>query len=211
MSTKNKWTLKTHYPYLLKWGISYAYGSLTFLSFPDFLLGMSAAENGSGFSNVFACVDGFGLFDRGWRAWEGNLYYQDDIKPSSKFTLNAGLRYEHLGLYDDIHGRNSSFNPELANPNPPSSDSIQGFQGTVPPGVTRANSPYAVKVEGKIRGAPVSAFSWQLPHVTRLALRGGYGLYYSRPTGGASSKASWAYRSARFALMLVGPTSRYFF
>ena len=25
MSTKNKWTLKTHYPYLLKWGISYAY------------------------------------------------------------------------------------------------------------------------------------------------------------------------------------------
>ena len=25
VSTKNKWTLKTHYPYLLKWGISYAY------------------------------------------------------------------------------------------------------------------------------------------------------------------------------------------
>ena len=25
MSTKNKWTLKTRYPYLLKWGISYAY------------------------------------------------------------------------------------------------------------------------------------------------------------------------------------------
>jgi transposase InsO family protein len=31
VSTKNKWTLKTHYPYLLKWGISYAYpaGTLT--------------------------------------------------------------------------------------------------------------------------------------------------------------------------------------
>ena len=167
-------------------------GSLTFLSWPDFLLGMSAAENGSGFSNVFASVDGFGLFDRAWRAWEGNLYYEDDIKVASTFTLNAGLRYERLGFYDDIHGRNSSFDPELANPNPPFSGSIQGyvvasnFEGTVPSGVVRANNPYAVKGEGQNTWGPRLGFSWQvLPHTAKFLLRGGYGTYYSRPTGEA--------------------------
>ena len=32
-----------------------------FLSWPDFLLGLSAGSNGTGFSNVFASFDDFGL------------------------------------------------------------------------------------------------------------------------------------------------------
>jgi hypothetical protein len=37
-------------------------GSLVrFLSWPDFLLGLSAADNGTAFSNVFASFDDFGL------------------------------------------------------------------------------------------------------------------------------------------------------
>ena len=35
MSTKNKWTLKTLYPYHLKWGSSYAYGAYDVTIFED--------------------------------------------------------------------------------------------------------------------------------------------------------------------------------
>ena len=167
-------------------------GYLLFLSYPDFLLGMSATENGSGFSNVFGSVDGLGIFDRAYRAWEGNLYYQDDIKLTSTLTLNAGFRYERLGLYAEMHGRNAGFDPALANPNPPNSGSLQGyivesnFPGTIPSGVTRANNAYAVNPDGQNTWGPRLGFSWQVfPHTTRLVLRGGYGTYYSRPTGEA--------------------------
>ena len=167
-------------------------GTLQFLSFPDFLLGQSAAENGSGFGNVFASLDGFGEFDRAYRAWEGNAYYQDDIKVTRRLTINAGLRYERLGLYKDTGGRNSAFDPALADPNPPAGGTIQGyvvasnFTGTVPAGVVRSGNPYAVKGNGQNTWGPRLGFAWQiLPESTRFVLRGGYGTYYSRPTGEA--------------------------
>jgi hypothetical protein len=167
-------------------------GTLQFLSFPDFLLGQSAVQNGSGFSNVFASLDAFGLFDRNYRAWESNAYVQDDIKVTPRFTVNAGLRFEHIGLYKDTGGRNSNFDSQLADPNPPASGSIDGyvvasnFQGTIPPGVTRSSNPFAVNDNGQNTWGPRLGFAWQvLPSTSRFVLRGGYGLYYSRPTGEA--------------------------
>ncbi len=167
-------------------------GNLFFLSWPDFLLGLSAAQNGTSFSNVFNSLDGFGDFDRTARSWEGNAYYQDDIKLTSRLTLNVGLRYERIGLWNDIGGRNSTFDPARANPNPPTSGTIQGyvlasnFKGTVPPGVTKADNPFAVRGNGQNTWGPRLGFSWQvLPHSTRFVLRGGFGSYYSRPIGQA--------------------------
>ena len=167
-------------------------GSLQFLSFPDFLLGQSAAQNASGFSNVFSSMDGFGEYNRAYRAWEGDLYYQDDIKVTSRFTVNAGLRYERIGLYNDIGGRNAAFNIALANPNPSASGSIMGyevasnFKGTVPTGVTQASNPYALPGDRQNTWGPRLGFSLQvLPQTSRFVLRGGYGIYYSRPTGEA--------------------------
>jgi hypothetical protein len=43
-----------------------------FLSWPDFLLGLSASSNGTDFSNVFALFDDFGLTTREYRVWEGD-------------------------------------------------------------------------------------------------------------------------------------------
>jgi hypothetical protein len=167
-------------------------GTLQFLSFPDFLLGQSAAQNGSGFSNVFASLDAFGLFNRNYNAWEGNGYFQDDIRVTSRLTINAGLRYEHIGLYADSGGRNSNFDSKLADPNPPATGSIDGyvvasnFSGTIPAGVTRSGNQFAVNPEGQNTWGPRLGFSLQLlPHSDRLVLRGGYGTYYGRPTGEA--------------------------
>src|SRR5262249_18013105 len=60
------------------------FGSLVeFLSWPDFLLGLSGAGNGTGtFSNVLASADAFGLFNREYRAWQASAFVQDDWKVS---------------------------------------------------------------------------------------------------------------------------------
>jgi hypothetical protein len=168
-------------------------GSFTqFLSWPDFLLGLSASENGTGFSNVFASFDDFGLTTREYRVWEGSAFAQDDYKIRKRLTLNLGLRYERLGQFGDELGRNASFDISRADPNPPASGSVAGyvvasnFHGVVPAGVFRTNNTFGNDGVGQNTIAPRIGFAWQLlPSTTRFVLRGGYGVYYSRPTGQA--------------------------
>jgi hypothetical protein len=168
-------------------------GSLVrFLSWPDFLLGLSAADNGTAFSNVFASFDDFGLSTREYRAWEGVAFAQDDYRIFKPLTLNIGLRYERLGQFADSLGRNASFDVAKANPNPPSSGSVDGyvvasnFPGAVPPGVTQVDNPFGTYAKGQDNISPRIGFAWQLgASATHLVLRGGYGTYYSRFTGQA--------------------------
>ena len=169
--------------------------SVQFLSWPDFLLGLNAQDNGTGkFSNVFASTDTFGLLDRDFAAWEGSAFVQDDFRVNRVFTLNAGLRYERIGQFGDQLGRNSSFDLSKADRNPPPSGSLAGYivasnsPGALPPGVTRAGNTAGTYGNGQNAVAPRVGFAWQLlPTTSRLVLRGGYGIYHSRPTGAASA------------------------
>ena len=171
--------------------------SIQFLSWPDFLLGLDASQNGTGtFSNVFGSTDFFGLFNRDCTGWEGALFAQDDYRIKRTLTVNLGLRYERLGHLGDQLGRNSSFDVSRANPNPPLLGSLDGyivssnFPAAVPPGVIRTNNSFGTYGEGQNTLAPRTGFAWQvLPRTNRVALRGGYGLYYSRPTGQASNQS----------------------
>jgi TonB dependent receptor/Carboxypeptidase regulatory-like domain len=166
-------------------------GSLVqFLSWPDFLLGQNAQGNGTEFSNVFASYDDFGLTYRAYRAWQGAVFAQDDYKVAKSLTLNLGLRYERLGQFADNLGRNSSFDVSKADANPPPGGSLAGyivasnFSSALPPGVTRANNPFGNYGEGQNTIAPRIGFAWQLlPSASLFVLRGGYGIYYSQPTG----------------------------
>jgi hypothetical protein len=163
-----------------------------FLSWPDFLLGLSAEDNGSGFSNVFASFDDFGLTNRELRVWEGTAFAQDDYRIRRSLTLNMGLRYERLGQFGDRLGRNASFDIRKAEPTPAPSGSVAGyivasnFPGVIPPGVIRASNSFANASVGQNTIAPRLGFAWQIfPRTSQLVLRGGYGTYYSRPTGQA--------------------------
>lgn len=165
---------------------------MRFLSWPDFLLGLSAADNHTRFSNVFASFDDFGLSTREYRVWEGAGFAQDDFRVFKPLTLNFGLRYERLGQFADNLGRNASFDITKADPNPPPDGSVTGylvasnFPGTVPAGVTRVNNRFGNYTDGQNTLAPRVGFAWQIwPSSGRLILRGGYGTYYSRPTGQA--------------------------
>jgi len=166
---------------------------LQFLSWPDFLLGLSATDNGTDtFSNVFSSFDDFGLTNREYRVWEGSLFVQDDYRIRNSLTLNLGLRYEHLGQFGDKLGRNASFDVGRADPNPPAEGSAAGyivasnFSGALPPGVLRAGNAFGNDGAGENTIGPRIGFAWQfLPSTSRLVLRGGYGIYYSRPTAQA--------------------------
>ena len=165
---------------------------LRFLSWPDFLLGLSAENNGTDFSNVFASADDFGLTQREYGVWEGAGFAQDNFRAAKSLTVNVGLRYEHLGQFADNLGRNASFDFSKADPNPPAVGSMAGyivasnFSGVLPPGVLRASNAFGTYGDGQDTIAPRLGFAWQfLPDTSQLALRGGYGMYYSRPTGQA--------------------------
>jgi hypothetical protein len=168
-----------------------------FLSWPDFLLGLDGSSNGTGtFSNVSQSADAFGLLNREFRVWEGSGFVQDDYRIKRSLTLNLGVRYERLGQFGDKLGRNSSFDVNKADPKPPPGGSLDGyivasnFPGALPPGVTRANNTFGNYGDGQNTIAPRIGFAWQiLPMSSRLVLRGGYGMYYSRPTGQASTQS----------------------
>lgn len=170
--------------------------SVQFLSWPDFLLGLDADGNQTGtFSNVYQSSDIFGLVNRDFRAWEGSAFIQDDYRIQRRLNLNLGVRYERLGQFGDKLGRNSSFDISKADTNPPAGGSLDGyivasnFPGTIPVGVIRSGNTFGTYGAGQNTVAPRIGFAWQIPKTTHLAVRGGYGLYYSRPTGQSSAQS----------------------
>jgi hypothetical protein len=153
-------------------------GLAAFLDVPDLLLG-----------NVIESEDLVGEPDRAWLAWNAAAYAQDDIKATSRLTLNLGFRYERQGLIGDRLGRASIFDINRADPTPPDAGSIAGyvvasnFHGTIPDGVLRSNNDAALNGNGQNEWAPRVGFSWMLPRSDRFVLRGGYGIFYTRTTG----------------------------
>ena len=162
-----------------------------FLSWPDFLLGLNAQQNGTNlFSNVYQSLDVYGLMNREYRSWNGSLYLGDHFRATDAVTLNVGLRYERVGQFNDVLGRNSSFDINRSDSNPPAEGSVAGYivaanyPYSVPPGVIRASNNSANFGLGQNELAPRIGVAWQ-PSCCRskLLLRSGYGIYISQATG----------------------------
>ena len=166
-------------------------GALTFQSFPDFLLGLNGAQNGTSlFSNVFVSVDLTGQFERASRNWEASAFAQDSYRVSSRLTINAGFRWEYLPPLTDATGRPTTVDPGLLDPNPPPGGSLAGivvpanYPGAIPAGVLQTGGNTVIDRAQTQVFAPRGGFAWKvLGDASRVVLRGGYGLYYSRNTG----------------------------
>ena len=163
-------------------------GFLLFLSFPDFLLGESAAQNGSNQSNVFFSLGGAGIFRKDERYTDFAGFIQDDIKITPRLTLNAGLRYEVFGPPTEIHGRLSNFDPSIASPQVLPSGSLSGFvlaanyNGPLAPGVLKSGDAHLWNSDYKDLG-PRFGFAYRMFSRSTFVLRGGYGIYYERLSG----------------------------
>jgi hypothetical protein len=163
-------------------------GFLFFLSFPDFLLGQSAAQNGSADSNVFNSVGAAGIFRKDQRYTDFSGFIQDDIKVSARLTVNAGLRYEYFGPPSEIHGRVPTFDPAIATSQVPAGGSFSGYvlpanyTGVLPAGAVKSNTSGLWNPDYK-NFAPRVGFALRVFNRPTVVLRGGYGIYYDQLSG----------------------------
>ena len=166
-------------------------GLLQIGTFDDFLLGESAAQNGSpeGLSNVSNTTAGGGIFRRDTRYTDFAFFGQDDIKLKPRLTINAGLRYEIFGAAVETDGRLANFNPLTATQGPvPDAGTYNGFSlpsnfsGQLPDGYTKTSFPGLWKTPyGDI--SPRLGFAWQIADKPVVLLRGGFGIYFDRHSG----------------------------
>jgi len=183
-------------------------GLLQIGTFNDFLLGQSAAQNGSpfGLSNVGVSMAGAGIFRRNERYTDFAVFAQDDFKLTSRFTLNAGLRYEIFGAATETDGRLANFNAKTAATGPvPDEGTYSGFtlpsnfSGTLPQGLTRTPFPGLYRTpHGDV--SPRLGFVWQLTPKPILVMRGGYGVYFDRHSG---NLAEQTFTQAPFATLQI--------
>ncbi len=163
-------------------------GFLFFLSFPDFLLGASATQNGSSFSNIFQSTGAAGDFRKDERYTDSSGFIQDDYKVTPRLTLNLGLRYEFFGPPSDIHGRLPNFDPSTAAHQVPASGSYSGFflpsnyTGPLPAGYGRSDGSGMWNRDFP-DFAPRFGFAYRVANTPTVVLRGGYGIYYQRLSG----------------------------
>ena len=120
-------------------------GSLSFQTFPDFLLGESAPQNGRPYSNIFTSTAAQGTYYKGYRAREMASFLQDDFKANSRLTLNLGVRWEINTGVSEAFGNMSGLSTALilSSPPPTAAGSFAGFvvpgnySQFLPAGVTR--------------------------------------------------------------------------
>jgi len=172
----------------------FSYGEIDFPTFNDFLIGNTAGSQFPGGSFGFAHL-GTGLTDRDFITTDYHLFAQDNWKVSSKLTLNLGLRYELDPPPYDAQGRIGGFDPALYRPEkavdsngfpvgPPAAGIIEAGNALCQyslPGVTRVGKRVVNSIDPNNFG-PRVGLAWSPLNSGRLAIRAGYGVFYSRPS-----------------------------
>ncbi len=166
-------------------------GLLQIDTFNDFLIGESAAQNGSplGLSNISFSNAGGGLFRRNERYTDFAAFTQDDFKLTPRLTLNMGVRYEIFSAPTEINGRLANFQVATAARGPiPDAGTFNGFSlpsnfhGALPDGYTKTSFPGLYKTPfGDV--SPRLGVVWQVTQKPVIVLRGGYGIYFDRHSG----------------------------
>lgn len=168
-------------------------GSLTFQSFPDFLLGMNGSQNGTPYSNVSSSFAGNGREVNHPSFDNFALFIQDDFRANDRLSLNLGLRYQFNGHQYDADGIEANFDKRLINPDgPPPGGSLLGYtlpsnvpsSVPIPAGVTKLDHKYLADHQNWKGFSPRLGLNWR-PIASRnnVVLRGGYGVFYSAVAG----------------------------
>jgi hypothetical protein len=179
-----------------------ARGEITFASFNDFLLGQNATQNGTALAgDPMSNISTSGPLESesapggvygSFRVRDFAAFGQDDVKLSSRLTLNLGLRWEYFGGMTDALGYVGNLNIKALNavPVPPPGGTLAGFDvasnfpGPLPPGVTRRSTPYGQEEPMPLDNfGPRIGFAWQPLHTSNLVVRGGWGIYYQETNG----------------------------
>ncbi len=205
-----------------------ARGKLTFETFEDLLVGLSAADNQSpgGRSNIETVRANEGVGPKGevqyqYRHFYGAGFAQDDFKATPRLALNAGLRWEYIGPSSDAKGTIGNVRPSLLkqSPIPPISGTLAGDVvaanynpalvnpytgepfGPPPTGVLTAHTRSFYQNNTPLaKFAPRAGFAWQpFGAAGRVAVRGGYGWFYQAPAYSANAGNAALFTAAPYA------------
>ncbi|HEV2352117.1 MAG TPA: TonB-dependent receptor [Terriglobia bacterium] len=115
-------------------------------------------------------------------------YFQDDWKLTPKLTLNLGLRWEHFGLPEEVHGRQANFVPGAPGngaayliPDSTKNHNIvlsPSFYSTLAmDGIAlQFDKNFALADSQNLNFAPRFGFAYQV--TPKLVMRGGFGVFY---------------------------------
>lgn len=175
-------------------------GNMSFASFPDFLLGLSAAENGSAQSNIASAGVANGIAQRYPRMLNLAAFAQDDVRIGDRLAFNLGLRWQFNGPTYDRDGLQGGFDRRLVPTltRPPAEGSFLGFYvpsaadlgGQLPPGVVQRDFNRLVDEQNWKGFSPRVGMTWRpIGRAQNLVVRGGYGLFWSAVAGTAAEQA----------------------
>jgi hypothetical protein len=134
----------------------------------------------------------YGITEKEFNANDVAWFVADDWKVTQNLTLNLGVRWDWFGWPIEKNGWFGNFDPTIADTEYP----INGFM--VPSNITSTG---ISSVDGAVLATPVASnkhtlrgqdlnnlqprfgFAWRPLKSDRLVLRGGYGIFYDRPSG----------------------------
>lgn len=145
----------------------------------------------------------FGITEKSFRFRDYSAYVADDWKVSNKFTLNLGMRYELFMWPTEKDGRIGnfdfdSFDPCFSqssgslslcdNPSPgfivPANVQTTGLanvDGAIA-ATARVNNKHTLRGQDLNNFAPRVGFAYSPLDTNRMVIRGGYGVFYDRPS-----------------------------
>ncbi|HYG08830.1 MAG TPA: carboxypeptidase regulatory-like domain-containing protein, partial [Pyrinomonadaceae bacterium] len=133
----------------------------------------------------------FGITDKSFRFRDLSGYVADDWKFNRRLTFNLGLRYEFFGTPEERNGQFGNFDPALltGTENP-----LSGFivpSNARPTGFSALDSALAVTARASNKStinpdrnnfAPRFGFAYSPLESNRMVVRGGYGVFFDRPS-----------------------------
>ena len=144
---------------IYNFGNKSAYGALTFSTVPLFMQGI--------YDQYSALTPGSAPGDRYWAFKTAGFYAQDDMRVTSRFTVNAGLRYEFMTVPNERYGRQSR------------------FLNFADPTQTWTYGPVMRNASLK-NFSPRVGFAWDVRGNGKTAIRSGFGLYQDVATFGTA-------------------------
>ena len=163
------------------WNVDNEYGTRGSLSFPDITSFLTGTPNR-------LQID-VGSYDRNYRAQDVVGFAQDDFRVTRRLTLNLGVRYDYLGFPYDLNGKVGNFDPSRITPACVAAGGgscvLAGFispaslAGLGTPGVSNTT----LTNNSNHNFAPRFGLAYDVFGNGKLAVRGGYGIYYIRTSG----------------------------
>ena len=134
----------------------------------------------------------FGVTDKRFRFQDFNAFIADDWRLSNRLTFNFGLRYEFFGWPEELDGRigNIDFDAITDKNNPvtgfivPNNVQNTGFTAIdqAIAASVKTNNGHTLKGQDANNFAPRLGFAWTADRAAKTVIRGGYGIFYDRPS-----------------------------